>query len=195
MSWLIYIFTGEVNWVQCDRCEEWFHLLCVGLAEDEVSEEEDYECFLCKQRKQPSILGDYKTVHASPQKSGVGFGSNIMDSLNYGNVSVIKTEPDDSQQEVDVTMDTGIVGYEDVLDSFNRSQLGKSKMSTKVTQFSYDDESSQEELKNSYELAEEDGLSSGAGLSNGEESENVPRNIGMQFGDIREEVVGNEIPT
>ena len=32
---LMYFYLiGEVNWVQCDRCEEWFHLLCVGLAED-----------------------------------------------------------------------------------------------------------------------------------------------------------------
>ena len=180
--------------MQCDRCEEWFHLLCVGLAEDEVSEEEDYECFLCKQRKQPVMIGDYKTVHTSP-KSGVAFGSNIMDSINYGNVSVIKTEPEDSQQEVDVTMDTGIVGYEDVMDSFHRSQIRKSKssMSTKVTQFSYDDESSQEESKNSYELAEEEVMTSGGGgMSNGEESQTVPRNIGMQFGDIHEEIVGSQ---
>ena len=43
------MFPGEeVNWVQCDGCEEWFHLLCVGLAEDEVSENEDYMCFRCK---------------------------------------------------------------------------------------------------------------------------------------------------
>ncbi|XP_052780089.1 lysine-specific demethylase 5A-like isoform X2 [Mya arenaria] len=49
--------TGEVNWVQCDRCEDWFHLLCVGLAEDEVSEEEEYECFNCKQgRGQQAVL-------------------------------------------------------------------------------------------------------------------------------------------
>ncbi|XP_056001386.1 lysine-specific demethylase 5A-like isoform X2 [Ostrea edulis] len=41
--------TGEeVNWVQCDRCEEWYHLLCVGLGADEVTEDEEYECFKCK---------------------------------------------------------------------------------------------------------------------------------------------------
>ena len=38
----------EVNWVQCDRCEEWFHLLCIGLGEDEISEHEDYVCYKCK---------------------------------------------------------------------------------------------------------------------------------------------------
>ena len=26
---MYFYLIGEVNWVQCDRCEEWFHLLCV----------------------------------------------------------------------------------------------------------------------------------------------------------------------
>lgn len=34
--------------MQCDRCEEWYHLLCVGLGADEVTEDEEYECFKCK---------------------------------------------------------------------------------------------------------------------------------------------------
>ena len=36
--------------MQCDSCELWFHLLCIGLGEDEVSENEDYMCFTCKQK-------------------------------------------------------------------------------------------------------------------------------------------------
>ena len=42
---------GDINWVQCDSCEKWFHLLCIGLGEDEVSETEDYVCFSCKHPK------------------------------------------------------------------------------------------------------------------------------------------------
>ena len=34
--------------MQCDRCEEWFHLLCIGMGEDEISEHEDYVCYKCK---------------------------------------------------------------------------------------------------------------------------------------------------
>ena len=190
-----------MNWVQCDRCEEWFHLLCVGLAEDEVSEEEDYECFLCKQRKQPTVMGagDYKTIHRSPQKSP--YGGNVMDSLNYGNVSVIKTEPDDNQQEIEVTMDTGIVGYDDVMNSFQRSQMAKSKgsVSTKVTQFSFDDDSSQDETKNSYELTEDGVMTSRVASmthdSSSSDSLGVPKNLGLQLSDINnmhEEIVGSQ---
>ena len=193
-----------MNWVQCDRCEEWFHLLCVGLAEDEVSEEEDYECFLCKQQKQPVVMGggDYKTIHRSPQKSA--YSTNVMDSLNYGNVSVIKTEPDDNQQEIEVTMDTGIVGYDDVMNSFQRSQMVKSKgsVSTKVTQFSFDDDSSQDETKNSYELTEDGVMTSRVAAmtqdSSSSDSLGVPRNLGIQFSDIskiHEEIVGSQNQT
>ena len=44
----VTVVGDEVNWVQCDTCEQWFHLLCVGLAEDEVAGNEDYMCFICK---------------------------------------------------------------------------------------------------------------------------------------------------
>ncbi|KAL3212777.1 hypothetical protein MRX96_007829 [Rhipicephalus microplus] len=42
---------GEaVNWVQCDGgCEQWFHLLCVGLSMNEVKDSEDYYCPQCSQ--------------------------------------------------------------------------------------------------------------------------------------------------
>jgi len=84
--------------VQCDRCEEWFHLLCVGLAEDEVSEEEEYECFNCKQgRGHQAVLvgpgaGDTDThhqgIHLTPghlqgQKSAVMSGGGGV----YGGIS------------------------------------------------------------------------------------------------------------
>ncbi|XP_064633580.1 lysine-specific demethylase 5A-like isoform X2 [Lineus longissimus] len=46
----------EVNWVQCDKCELWFHLLCVGLAENEISENEDYVCFSCRYKEDPNAL-------------------------------------------------------------------------------------------------------------------------------------------
>lgn len=41
-----------MNWVQCDGgCEQWFHLLCVGLDVTEVSETEDYICPNCMNRE------------------------------------------------------------------------------------------------------------------------------------------------
>ncbi|GFN77384.1 lysine-specific demethylase 5a [Plakobranchus ocellatus] len=41
---------GEaVNWVQCDRCELWFHLLCVGMKAEDIRDDEDYVCFSCRE--------------------------------------------------------------------------------------------------------------------------------------------------
>lgn len=49
---------GEaVNWVQCDGgCEQWFHLLCVGLDVTEVSETEDYICPNCAEGNNRHML-------------------------------------------------------------------------------------------------------------------------------------------
>ncbi|XP_075219892.1 lysine-specific demethylase 5A-like isoform X2 [Lycorma delicatula] len=39
---------SEVDWVQCDGgCEEWFHLLCVGLSKSDINEDDDYICKQC----------------------------------------------------------------------------------------------------------------------------------------------------
>merc|ERR1712061_369186 len=38
----------EVHWVQCDGCELWLHLHCIGLKPEEVPEDEDFICRDCK---------------------------------------------------------------------------------------------------------------------------------------------------
>ena len=49
---------NEISWVQCDACQNWFHLVCVGLTKESVDKIESYNCFQCKQRaaldKKPS---------------------------------------------------------------------------------------------------------------------------------------------
>ena len=47
--------------MQCDTCELWFHLLCVGLGSDEVSANEDYVCFVCKKSPSAAVAVDTKT--------------------------------------------------------------------------------------------------------------------------------------
>ncbi|KAF5303761.1 hypothetical protein FQA39_LY09834 [Lamprigera yunnana] len=44
----------EVDWVQCDGgCEQWFHMACVGLSAEEISEDEDYFCIVCSLQQSP----------------------------------------------------------------------------------------------------------------------------------------------
>lgn len=38
----------EVHWVQCDGCELWFHLYCIGLKQEQVKEDEEFICKACK---------------------------------------------------------------------------------------------------------------------------------------------------
>lgn len=152
---------GEVNWVQCDRCEEWFHLLCVGLAEDEVSEEEEYECFKCKQGRGEQVVLLPNPAHTTPTKSIPA----VYGVSNFSGVNVMKPSNGmDSMlmcNENDVNVDNGgVASYSSTAESngYGRSlleQKGNSGMSSlsKLTQFSYEtDESSQDEVKSSYSI-------------------------------------------
>lgn len=147
--------------MQCDRCEEWFHLLCVGLAEDEVSEEEEYECFACKQGR-----GQQAVLVGNPNKSDTISPNKVSSlySVNYSGVSVIKPEQDmDSvlvcNDEVEVAMDTPRPSsYSSAMETYQRSLLEEKDdhemtTSSKITQFSYEtDESSQDEIKSTFSV-------------------------------------------
>ena len=38
----------KVHWVQCDKCELWYHLFCIGLKPHDIKEDEDFVCKFCK---------------------------------------------------------------------------------------------------------------------------------------------------
>ena len=39
--------SDEVDWVQCDTCEQWYHNLCVGITAETAAELESYICPYC----------------------------------------------------------------------------------------------------------------------------------------------------
>ena len=39
---------SQVHWVQCDKCELWYHLFCIGLKPHDIKEDEDFVCKFCK---------------------------------------------------------------------------------------------------------------------------------------------------
>uniref|UniRef100_A0A7R9HXG9 [histone H3]-trimethyl-L-lysine(4) demethylase n=1 Tax=Timema bartmani TaxID=61472 RepID=A0A7R9HXG9_9NEOP len=50
---------SSVDWVQCDGgCDEWFHLLCVGLHKGDLQENEDYICKGCKENQEEVELAN-----------------------------------------------------------------------------------------------------------------------------------------
>ncbi|XP_055932115.1 lysine-specific demethylase 5A-like [Argiope bruennichi] len=70
---------GEaVNWVQCDGgCEQWFHLLCVGLDMSEVSETEDYICPNCaRQSKDEQAYSEESDASEVAASVLAGFAKN-----------------------------------------------------------------------------------------------------------------------
>ena len=83
--------------MQCDQCEAWYHLLCVGLGREEVSGDEDYKCFKCKNRDNPEAFLPSLTSHCL---------SSTTDSSTPGTHTEIKTEPDDLSCHESVSLST-----------------------------------------------------------------------------------------
>lgn len=83
----VFVSGLEVSWVQCDRCEEWFHMICIGVAEDEISENEDYICFQCKN---PQVS---RTAALQPPQ-------NPEDNIShFGRLSITPPPPPSSRQQ------------------------------------------------------------------------------------------------
>jgi len=38
---------AKVGWIQCDKCEKWYHLECVAISNKEAEQIEDYTCPVC----------------------------------------------------------------------------------------------------------------------------------------------------
>ena len=54
----------QVHWVQCDKCELWYHLFCIGLRPADIKEDEDFNCKTCKpggHKQQDSSASDMDT--------------------------------------------------------------------------------------------------------------------------------------
>ena len=63
----------QISWVQCDRCEEWFHLMCVGLTKEYAEQIDTYICTSC--RKPPPISTPPALTPLSSHTAGPGPGS------------------------------------------------------------------------------------------------------------------------
>eukprot|EP00096_Caligus_rogercresseyi_P011047 TRINITY_DN422_c0_g1_i1.p1 TRINITY_DN422_c0_g1~~TRINITY_DN422_c0_g1_i1.p1 ORF type:complete len:1514 (+),score=534.84 TRINITY_DN422_c0_g1_i1:112-4653(+) len=49
----------EVHWVQCDGCEKWFHLHCIGLKPEQVKEDEEFICKDCKPKNKKQRMSEH----------------------------------------------------------------------------------------------------------------------------------------
>ncbi|XP_054718406.1 lysine-specific demethylase 5A-like [Uloborus diversus] len=84
--------TGDaVNWVQCDGgCEQWFHLLCVGLDMKDVSESEDYICLNCGGRNHSfKEEGSCLDISTESQQHSKGSFSNSEVMIDFESASEV----------------------------------------------------------------------------------------------------------
>lgn len=79
-------FAGrEVDWVQCDGgCNEWFHMLCVGLVKSQMKPDDEFICKKCKSKKtNPATLNNSGVSNASKKlKSQALNGNNSVTAAN-----------------------------------------------------------------------------------------------------------------
>ena len=60
-SCLVSQFDDKLEWVQCDQCEDWFHMMWQGIPDCEYSQVElmaRYVCSKCRELDEHSILED-----------------------------------------------------------------------------------------------------------------------------------------
>ena len=46
----------QVNWIQCDACNRWFHFCCAGLKTNNVSPKTSFICSFCQEKKVSTCL-------------------------------------------------------------------------------------------------------------------------------------------
>lgn len=69
-SLILFQKTGrEVDWVQCDGgCNEWFHMLCVGLVKSQMKPDDEFICKKCKSKKPANATSGSNTGSGSATK-------------------------------------------------------------------------------------------------------------------------------
>ena len=62
---------SKINWVQCDGCELWYHLVCVGLTPSQVADDSyEYHCDDCQRMEtttdKPAAVPEASPVTPAP---------------------------------------------------------------------------------------------------------------------------------
>ena len=56
---IMFVSLATSTWVQCDECEGWFHLVCVGLTPEDLLDHKDWYCSDCTELKK-EVTNNYK---------------------------------------------------------------------------------------------------------------------------------------
>ncbi|XP_071961642.1 lysine-specific demethylase 5A-like [Antedon mediterranea] len=98
----------DINWIQCDKCEQWYHLLCIGMKE-EPPDDEEYACVKCVRKQNKSFR---KSISVSSSTS----------PRAPSPVTSVKLEKDpsdnDDEEDDHLHIDTGVIGTALEVDEF-----------------------------------------------------------------------------
>ena len=79
----------EISWVQCDKCQEWFHCMCVRLTKETAEKIDSYVCDgCCKQ----ALLNSKSSQGVNSNASSGTLGGGGHSKTNIGLVSSIKQQ-------------------------------------------------------------------------------------------------------
>lgn len=100
LNLFFYLFSGEeVEWVQCDKCENWYHIICVGISSEEASAVDEYICPDCKPVSKKRKDNDYAAAVMSPLVSDLSVMAHVAtqmineQDMNSGSKIVIYNDP------------------------------------------------------------------------------------------------------
>lgn len=74
----------EISWVQCDKCQEWFHCMCVRLTKEMAEKIDSYVCDRCRQSNTKPGASTNVTVNAWDGVKGGANSSGILPMSKAG---------------------------------------------------------------------------------------------------------------
>lgn len=118
----------EVDWVQCDGgCNEWFHMLCVGLVKSQMKPEDEFICKKCKSKKPANSATANSTSSSSTSKkvkSQISLNNTAAAAANGNGVADTKKRFTRSKEEAtrDKTMSTTTTTNDNSIDSSKENE-------------------------------------------------------------------------